>query len=534
MDRPLDGLDRLSALADPLAGAWSARARASTTAGRERAILRAFGFGGLDNEGRPLAWAVVDRWLAGRPERLSGGLTLPFVVALLEYDLTPQELALDVASGAVDLSLEAQLLESPERRAAAEDEAHRLGRAALDRIDANRTARRELQALLGDAERPWLGASLTEPSAGAAAEEATALVRDGVDLVRVVVPTGRELALRLLDLGLGDEADPVDSDGTPEEELERAPAGSQRGLGMLRGVLDELAAERGAYVRTATAAPALSAPEQAVVATFERIDVVEADPFREILDWGVDPDRALADHAFAHRLHRRGASLVEVGPGPLVVAPDLARGVPSDPATRAGRALALQLLAVRLALANGLEPRALVVGALPDWLLDEQDPASIGLAEVVVRRALFTGYPLVFDAPAGRTTDDRSLVEVWSYLVGATLPLAAPTAYVSRPRPVSRLAGLGRVHAAARLVGRAVGQGLEARPMRGRAAEHASASIAAAIATLEALGERGWRAILGDGLGEDDRPGLGAEAVAEAAEAFDPFESEAPEVAPRG
>ena len=51
------------------------------------------------------------------------------------------ELALDVASGAVDLGLEAALLAEPDRRRREED-ARRLARAAIDRIDANRTARR--------------------------------------------------------------------------------------------------------------------------------------------------------------------------------------------------------------------------------------------------------------------------------------------------------------------------------------------------------------------------------------------------------
>jgi hypothetical protein len=67
----------------------------------------------------------------------------------------------------------------------------------------------------------------------------------------------------------------------------------------------------------------------------------------EIVANAVEPDRALADHAFAHRLARRAGTMIIVGPGPLVVAPDLSSGVPSDPATRAGRALALQLLAGR-------------------------------------------------------------------------------------------------------------------------------------------------------------------------------------------
>ena len=47
-------------------------------------------------------------------------------MALLEYDLDPQQLALDVASGAVDLALEAELLRESDRRAVAETEATRL------------------------------------------------------------------------------------------------------------------------------------------------------------------------------------------------------------------------------------------------------------------------------------------------------------------------------------------------------------------------------------------------------------------------
>ena len=97
MASDLGPLDRLTERAETLAGAWAARARASTTVGRERALLRMFGVSGLDAAGRPLAWAVVDRYLAGGHDRLGGGIVLPFAMALAEYDLDPQRLALDVA-----------------------------------------------------------------------------------------------------------------------------------------------------------------------------------------------------------------------------------------------------------------------------------------------------------------------------------------------------------------------------------------------------------------------------------------------------
>src|SRR5213595_3027901 len=78
MPDALGPLDRLIERAETLAGAWAGRARGSTTVGRERAMLRMFGVSGLDTAGRPLAWAVVDRYLAGGRDRLGGGISLPF------------------------------------------------------------------------------------------------------------------------------------------------------------------------------------------------------------------------------------------------------------------------------------------------------------------------------------------------------------------------------------------------------------------------------------------------------------------------
>jgi len=285
-------------------------------------------------------------------------------MGLVEYDIDPQRLALDIASGAVDLGLEADLLNEPDRRALAEEEARRLAAAATDRIDANRTARRELLAVLGESARPWLGATIGDLEIAGALMSAGHVVRAGAEVVQIQVPIGRELVERLRDAGL---KAPV---WEPGEELsagletdgELMPTGSQRALRILRRNLDELAAERRHYVRVAAVPPPLGAPESAVVAAFERLDIVQSDPLAEIVGGRVAPDRALADHAFAHGLLARAGVMVALSAGPLVVAPDLARGVPSDPATRAGRALAIQLVSVALARGNGVPPEQLLLG----------------------------------------------------------------------------------------------------------------------------------------------------------------------------
>ena len=310
-----------------------------------------------------------------------------------------------------------------------------------------------------------------------------------------------------------------------ELESEPAPSGSQRALARLRRIADGVAAERRGYVRLAMAIPPLGVPEGAVVAAFERVDLVEADPVAEIVAGGVDPDRSLADHAFARRLHRRADTFVSIGPGPLVVAPDLTSGVPSDVATRSGRALALQLLGVALARADGIAAERIVVGAYPGWLPDEPAATARVLAEVVVRRRAFPDQLMRFDEPPGHH-EDSAAAAAWPYLVAAALARSGTDSVVMRRHHADprRAAAEGR---AAALTAAEVAAVSTPGELAGAAEAHASAMIAAAMSTLERLSDLGWRAVVGDpprhGEGAGGRRAIGGDAVAERTEAFDPL-----------
>ena len=205
-----------------------------------------------------------------------------------------------------------------------------------------------------------------------------------------------------------------------------------------------------------------------------------------------------------------------------MVAPDLTAGVPSDPATRAGRALALQLLGLMLARGDGLATDQVIVGALPPWLTDEPAPAARAIAEVAVRRQLFPGHPLGFvEPPAGA---DRSVL--WPYVQAAAAVHAGDVALVLRAadfRPDDAAArrargtgGLARVRRRRRWP-RTPGS------LTGVALEHARGMVAVALATLDRLGDQGWRTIAGDPpAGIRARP-TRHEMVAERTEPFDPF-----------
>ncbi len=508
--------------ATALAAAWGAAAASVTTIGQERAILRLFGVSGIDRGSRPLAAEVVERYLGPAPDRLAGGVALPFAMAMAEYDLAPHDLALEVAAGNVDLALEAELLAEPDRRAVALADATRLARVAMDRVDANRVARAELLAVLGDPRRPWLGAALVEPAIVDAIDEAGLAVDAGAQLIRVEVPASRELAQRLAHLGTAVEpwrAAPTSRGGLEafDPSGQPIPTGSQRALAVLRRFVDEAGARRRGYVRLVTDTPALAAPDQAVVAAFERVDIVLADPMREIVTGRVDPDRAIADHVFAHRLLVRAGTAVLVPAGPLVVAPELAAGVPSDAETRAGRALALQLVAVALAGRDGLPPASIFVSALPDWIVDEPDAPARAAAEVALRRALLPDHGLAFvEPPIG----DEAAV-MWHAIVAALLPDAGAVGMILR-RPGASFAARARVTRASAVVAAGLAGSRGAPVLGGLATEHARGVVRAATQTLDALETTGWRSIVDQPLGFDEAQ-LGADAVAERTEDFDPF-----------
>ena len=520
-------LEALLARATELAVVWGTGASTSTTIGQERAILRLFGVGGLDRDGRPLAAEVVDRYLAPDPRRLGGGIALPFAMALAEYDLAPQELALAVAAGNVDLGLEAELLAESDRRAVAMADATALARAAMDRMDANRTARRELLAVLGDPPRPWVGTGLGSAAIVDALDEARAAIDAGAELVRVDVPPSRELADRT-----ARSAAPVPAlAGTPV--VARRP-GHVRPVGPADPERRPARARRPAPVRRRGGrAPSRLRPDHD-----RRAGAGRAGPGRG--------GRLRADrhrHRRPDARDRRRAASTRTGPSPTTCSPTGCWRAPGPrsscrpgrsswpatsppacrpiPATRAGRALALQLLAVALARRDGLPADAVVVGAFPDWLVEESDPPARVAAEIALRRALLPGHPLAFVEPPLR----HDVASTWHAIVAALLPDAGDTLAVVR-RPGSTAAEAAQTRGTTR-VAASLRASRETPHLRGTALDHANRVVVAATATLRGLEEGGWTTLVDEPLGMPSGR-IGADAVAERSEAFDPIAAGGP------
>jgi hypothetical protein len=519
--------ERLRKRAADLAGRFSKVARRSSTIAQERAVLRMLGVDGLDRAGRPLAASLAERYCGSDPSRLARGVILPFVVAMLEYDMGPHELALDGASGAIDLGLEAELLERPDRLVAAKQRAAQLLASALVRFDANRTATREMHHVLGLPDEPWLGIALQATEVEAAVAEIRAVVSQGADLVQVRVPASLEFAEARRRAGLetpglfeseaptrgrralrGDKGRRVQARRPAAEPV---PAGSQRGLASLRKAADDAAAQRGCYASLMTVTSAFAAPEQAVVAAFERIDYVAVDSMREIVEDNLDPERALADHAFAHRLQARAGCRVVVGPGPLALGADVASGIPSEASTRAGRALALQALGVELALTDGLSADRLLVGSVPEWAVGDGDAGSI-LLQAWLRRLVFPGHRLVVGGPSGWLASPGKAATTVAVLTGGAASL------VVEPAVTGTIATMAADLATAARTARALRNTLSDGALHGEAEELATRTLRAASDTLDRLASEGWGSLLGPARLDAREGRLGRSAVVERAD----------------
>ena len=248
-----------STRADALAGAWGARARASTTIGQERAILRLFGVTGLDARGAAAGRRHGRSLAGGRPARRSAAAS-PCRSRWRCSSTTSSRSSSPSTSrpGAIDLALES--------RAAARARPARRGRGGGRRASpraADRADRRPADGPARDdrrcSARPrgrGSGVTLREPDVETPSTRRSSLIAAGIDLIRVEVPIGRELADRMADAGLSvPEWQPRERDERAgRRELDRAgpdrqPAGARPPA---RRAPTGPPRERRAYVRLAT------------------------------------------------------------------------------------------------------------------------------------------------------------------------------------------------------------------------------------------------------------------------------------------
>ena len=466
-------LDRLVAQADALAGAWGARARASTTIGQERAILRLFGVSGLDAAGRPLA-GRDRRSLAGRrpararhrdrPAVRDGAARVRPRAAAARHGHRVRARSTWPSRASSCASATAGRSPRPRRRA--------WRPSPIERIDAQRTVRRET---IGDARRGDPAVARGDPpraaTSTAALDEATSLIggRDrpdpdrGADRARAGRPADRR---RCRGAGVAPRrpARPVARSRAGRTGADRQPAGpdpaprqrrpSRRQASRLRPAGDRRAGARGARGR--------------------RRRRLRADrPHRLGCD-GRDRRRRRRAGSRAGRPRLRAPPGAAApgrpswsGPGRWSSRRTCRRACrPTRPPAPGGRSRS-SCSGSALARGDGLRADQIIVGALPPWLTDE--PVAGGPGDRRGRgpaRAL-PGHPLGFVEPP--TGTDRSIL--WPYVQAAAAVHAGDVALVLRAadfRPDDALAAARAARAASLGLGRRRRRDRAGSPDRGR------------------------------------------------------------------
>ena len=396
--------------------------------------------------------------------------------------------------------------------------------AAVERIDAQRTVRRET---IDDARRRDAAVArvtLLEPDIDArprGGDERSS--RAGIDLIRVEVPIGRELADRLTDAGSRCPAwQPRDTRDGPRRAraaTEPAPTGSQRAL-------------PGSAARP-TGPPRGDAPTSGWR------------PSRRPSGRRRAPSSPRSSGSTSSSRTRwprsSSAASTRIGRSPTTPSPTGSPGGPARPSWSgpvrsssprtcrpASRPTRRPAPAGPCAAAarGGAGPRRRPVRR-PDhrrgaaaWLTDEPAPGARAIAEVVVRRALFPGHPLGFVEPPTR---GGSVAAV------AVRPGRGGAPHAGDIALVLRAADFGRTTRSPR-------RGRPAPPRSSRPTSPRDRARAAPrdrprprprdgrgrAETLDRLADHGWRTVTGDPAGSRSARAR-REVVAERTETFDPF-----------
>ncbi|MEV6539596.1 lysine 5,6-aminomutase subunit alpha [Streptomyces sp. NPDC051665] len=353
-------------------------ARSHTTVAVERAALRLAGLSGADAEGIPWVNRLVD---AVRDQvGLEHGVALPVWHALRTgagRDLT------DLAARATARDVSFRLPEGAEATAAVRT-ARRAMAGGLGVIDGRRRERERLVSQGGGARGPLVYLIVATGDIHEDIRQAAAAARGGADVIAVIRSTGQSLL-----------------DYVPHGATREGYAGTyatQENFRLMRAALDEVSAELGRYVRLTNYASGLCMPEIAVLAGFERLDMMLNDSMYGILFRDINPVRTFVDQRFSRQLHARAGIVINTGEDNYLTTADAVQA--------AHTVTASQLLNEYFGKEAGLSDAQLGLGHAFEIDPDLPDSFRMELSHALLARELFPDAPLKWMPPTRHMTGD--------------------------------------------------------------------------------------------------------------------------------
>jgi beta-lysine 5,6-aminomutase alpha subunit len=369
-------VDRCRDLAGTIVAPVEAFIAAHSTVSVERAVLRLLGVDGVTLQEVPLPNAILDGL---SPADRAGGAALAFGKALAETGLEPGALAAEIAAG--NLALD-RFAGTP--AAAARGALRPFVEAGLSRIAAGRDARAARLAEFPQLPPPLLyvivasGNIYEDRSAAVAAAEA------GAQVIAVIRSTGQSL-LDFVPFG-------------PTTEGFGGTYATQANFAIVRAALDEVSEKLGRYVMLTNYASGLCMPEIAVMAAFERLDMLLNDSMYGILFRDINMKRTFVDQHFSRMLNAYAGIIINTGEDNYLTTADAVDQAPA--------VLASQFINEEFAHRAGLPDRQIGLGDAYEIDPDREDSFLYQVAQAQLAREIFPDAPLKYMPPTKHMTGD--------------------------------------------------------------------------------------------------------------------------------
>ena len=350
---------------------------AHSTVSVERAVLRLLGVDGVTPEEVPLPNAVVDS--IGRRRARARRRACRSARRSPRPGLEPPALGEAIAQGRC--SLEQFAADAGERGARRAASVRRGGARAHRR--AARRARRRL-ARLPQLPPPLLYVIVASGNIYEDRTAAVAAAEAGAQVIAVIRSTGQSL-LDFVPYG-------------PTTEGFGGTYATQANFAIMRAALDEVGERLGRYVMLTNYASGLCMPEIAVMAAFERLDMLLNDSMYGILFRDINMKRTFVDQHFSRMLNAYSGIIINTGEDNYLTTADAVDQAPA--------VLASQFINEEFAHRAGLPDRQIGLGDAYEIDPDLEDSFLYQVAQAQLAREIFPDAPLKYMPPTKHMTGD--------------------------------------------------------------------------------------------------------------------------------
>jgi beta-lysine 5,6-aminomutase alpha subunit len=341
-----------------------------TTVTVERTICRLLGIDGVDEVGVPLPNVVVENIKRGN------GLALGAAVfignAIVNTKLTPQEIALKVSEGELDLT-KLPMVDMFEIRMAINS----IAKQTVEKITNNRAKREEYLGRFGDKQGPYLYVIVATGNIYEDIIQAVAAAKQGADIIAVIRTTGQSL-LDYVPYGATTEG----FGGT---------FATQENFRLMRAALDKASEELGRYIRLCNYCSGLCMAEIAAMGALERLDVMLNDALYGILFRDINMKRTIVDQYFSRIINSFAGVIINTGEDNYLTT--------ADAVEEAHTVLASQFINEQFAVLAGLPEEQMGLGHAFEINPELKNGFLYELAQAQMAREIFPKAPLKYMPP---------------------------------------------------------------------------------------------------------------------------------------